>query len=297
MRKFAVASASMAQKALSEVANDAEGVGPVLLCGRSRPVEQVRSALLDAEWSRTSAVESYAIRRLRPDDRERLSGASVVVYGGEVAHALDDETRSDLEVVGRLGRPLLVALEGVDVPMDASVEAMRVRGIEPETVLAFKRGHFPRRAALRAVAARSGNAGPRLASRLPALRPYVIERVVETAARRNGLVATAVWIPGADMPLLTAVDLRMVLQIGICFGAEVSADRAVELLGVLGAGLGFRSTARELLDVVPVAGWVIKGGVAYAGTRALGRAAMEYFERGAVADVSHLRALAERLRS
>jgi uncharacterized protein (DUF697 family) len=286
MRKFAVASASMAQKALSEVANDAEGVGPVLLCGRSRPVEQVRSALLDAEWSRTSAVESYAIRRLRPDDRERLSGASVVVYGGEVAHALDDETRSDLEVVGRLGRPLLVALEGVDVPMDASVEAMRVRGIEPETVLAFKRGHFPRRAALRA-----------LASRLPALRPYVIERVVETAARRNGLVATAVWIPGADMPLLTAVDLRMVLQIGICFGAEVSADRAVELLGVLGAGLGFRSTARELLDVVPVAGWVIKGGVAYAGTRALGRAAMEYFERGAVADVSHLRALAERLRS
>ena len=75
----------------------------------------------------------------------------------------------------------------------------------------------------------------------------------------------------------------------------MNADRAVELLGILGAGFGLRSAARELLDVVPLAGWVVKGGVAYSGTRALGRAAVEYFERGAVADVTHLRALAERV--
>ena len=74
-------------------------------------------------------------------------------------------------------------------------------------------------------------------------------------------------------------------------------DRAVELLGLLGAGFGLRSVARELLDVVPIAGWVVKGGVAYSGSRAIGRAAVEYFERGAVADVSKLRVLAERLRS
>ena len=117
----------------------------------------------------------------------------------------------------------------------------------------------------------------------------MVERVIETAARRNGVIATAVWIPGADMPLLTAVDMRMVLQIGVCYGVDVNADRAVELLGILGAGFGLRSAARELLDVVPLAGWVVKGGVAYSGTRALGRAAVEYFERGAVADVTNLR--------
>jgi uncharacterized protein (DUF697 family) len=30
---------------------------------------------------------------------------------------------------------------------------------------------------------------------------------------------------------------------------------------------------------VPVAGWLVKGGVAYTGTRAIGEAAMRYFEQ------------------
>ena len=181
--------------------------------------------------------------------------------------------------------------------MDASVEATRVRGIEPENVLAIKTGHFPAKRVLRVLAARAGTSGPALAARLPALRPFVVETMIETASRRNALIAAAIWIPGADMPLLTAVEMRLMLHLGVCYGVEVGPDRAVELLGLLGAGFGLRAAARELLDVVPVAGWVIKGGVAYSGTRAIGRAAVEYFERGAAADVSKLRTLAERLRS
>lgn len=297
MKLGAIGSATMVQKAIKEVADDAHGVGPILLCGRSAPVEEVRAALLGARESRTSAVESYAIRRLRPEDREQLARASVLVYGGEVTHTLDDETTADLAVVGRVERPLLVLLEGIDMPMDASVEAVRVRGIEPDMVLAAKRGHFPERRVLRAIADKLDASGPALAARLPALRPHVVESVIEAAARRNAMIATAVWIPGADMPLLTAVQMRMVLAIGVCYGEEIGADRAAELLGLLGAGFGLRTAARELLDVIPIAGWVVKGGVAYSGTRALGRAAVEYFERGAVADVSKLRSLAERLRS
>ena len=109
-------------------------------------------------------------------------------------------------------------------------------------------------------------------------------------------MAAAVWIPGADLPVLTAVQLRLVLQIGACHGVELSPDRAVELIGVLGAGFGLRTVARELLDLVPVAGWAVKGGVAYGGTRALGRAADEYFTRGAPADLTKVREAAERLR-
>jgi uncharacterized protein (DUF697 family) len=297
MKLGAIGSATMVQKAIKEVADDAYGVGPILLCGRSAPVEEVRAALLGTRESRTSAVESYAIRRLRPDDREQLERASVVVYGGEVTHTLDDDTTADLAVIGRVERPLLVLLEGIDMPIDASVEAVRVRGIEPNMVVAAKRGHFPQRRVLRAIADKAGASGPALAARLPALRPHVVESLIEAAARRNAMVATAVWIPGADMPLLTAVEMRLLLAIGVCYGQEIGADRAVELLGLLGAGFGLRTAARELLDVVPLAGWVVKGGVAYSGTRALGRAAVEYFERGAVADVSKLRVLAERLRS
>jgi uncharacterized protein (DUF697 family) len=297
MKLGAVGSATMVQKAVKEVAEDTTGVGPVILCGRSAPVERVRAALLGAKWSSTSAVESFAIRRLRPEDREQLRRASVVVYGGEAAHTLDDETRADLAVIGRVGRPLLVVLEGVELPMDASIEAARIRGIEPESVLAVKSGHFPDRRVLRTIAAAAGKSGPSLGARLPALRPFVVDSVIDTAAVRNGLIAAAVWIPGADLPLLAAVEMRMVLQIGACHGVEVGTDRALELLGLLGAGYGMRAVARELLDVVPIAGWIVKGGVAYTGTRAIGRAAVEYFERGAPADVTRLRALAEQLRS
>jgi len=38
---------------------------------------------------------------------------------------------------------------------------------------------------------------------------------------------------------------------------------------------------------------VLQSGIAYAGTRAVGTAAVQYFERGAIADVSNVRAFAE----
>jgi uncharacterized protein (DUF697 family) len=52
----------------------------------------------------------------------------------------------------------------------------------------------------------------------------------------------------------------------------------MELLAVVGAGFGFRAAAREVLDLVPVGGWAVKGAVAYTGTRAIGEAAVRYFE-------------------
>jgi uncharacterized protein (DUF697 family) len=77
--------------------------------------------------------------------------------------------------------------------------------------------------------------------------------------------------------VLTLNQIRLVLRIALAYGQEVDRQRAVELLGVVGAGFGFRTAARELLDFVPVAGWALKGAIAYAGTRAVGEAAARYF--------------------
>jgi uncharacterized protein (DUF697 family) len=160
----------------------------------------------------------------------------------------------------------------------------------------YRQGHFPAHRAMELLAERAGPSGPWLASQLPALRPRVVNTLIEAAARRNAKAALLIFIPGADMPVLTAVQMRLVLQIAACHGQKVSPDRAVELLSVLGAGFGFRMIAREALDLVPVAGWAVKSGIAYSATKALGRATDEYFEHGAVADASRLRALAEGLR-
>ena len=48
-------------------------------------------------------------------------------------------------------------------------------------------------------------------------------------------------------------------------------------LGTVAAGFSFRLVARQLLATVPVAGWALKGAVAYGGTRAIGEAARHYF--------------------
>jgi uncharacterized protein (DUF697 family) len=53
------------------------------------------------------------------------------------------------------------------------------------------------------------------------------------------------------------------------------------VLAVIASGLGFRSLARKTVGLVPIVGWALKGGYAYVGTRALGEAAMRYFERRA----------------
>ena len=138
---------------------------------------------------------------------------------------------------------------------------------------------FPVEELADALARRLGEAATPLAARLPVLRDAVCAHLVESFARRNAIVAAAVFAPGADLPLLTLNQARLVLRIASAYGVEIDGRRLPELLGVLGAGFGLRAVVREALDVVPVAGWVLKGAVAYAGTRALGEAARRYFKQ------------------
>jgi uncharacterized protein (DUF697 family) len=72
-----------------------------------------------------------------------------------------------------------------------------------------------------------------------------------------------------------------VLRLALAHGEHVDSSRALELATVAGGGFGLRAAARQLLSLVPFAGWAVKGGVAYTGTRAIGEAAVRYFEAGA----------------
>ena len=83
------------------------------------------------------------------------------------------------------------------------------------------------------------------------------------------------------MPVLTVNQVRLILRIADAYGFEIDKERLPEVLAVFGSGFGFRKFARRGAELVPVLGWALKGAVAYAGTRALGEAAMRYFERRA----------------
>ncbi|HUZ83466.1 MAG TPA: DUF697 domain-containing protein, partial [Gaiellales bacterium] len=268
----------MALKALRDVRGERSGRRSIALCGQPGAVERVHDVLVAGDGADLDAAVLVAIRRLERGDVRSLQSAAVVGYGGWAGDGLDAATRGDLGVVSSAGRPAVVVLEGSDA-RDAANLAGRIDGIVQADVIAVRAGVSPVAAVLRRVAERLGADGPPLAARLPALRPFVVGRLIARAARRNGAAAAAIWVPGADMPVLTAVELQLVLRIAACYGEEPSPDRLLELASVFGAGIGFRAVAREALDLVPLAGWAVKGAVAYSGTRAIGVAAREYFER------------------
>jgi uncharacterized protein (DUF697 family) len=136
---------------------------------------------------------------------------------------------------------------------------------------------LPVEAVAAALARALGSDGPPLAARLPVIRPFVIDGLIRRFSRRNGLIGAAVFIPGVDLPILTTNEVRLMLQIAIASGRDVDSKLVPELVGIIGAAFGFRRAARELLDFVPIAGWMVKGGVAYSGTKAIGEAARRRF--------------------
>jgi uncharacterized protein (DUF697 family) len=200
---------------------------------------------------------------------QALENVAVVVWVGEPDEA-------ELRRADRAGVPIVAVTDADDVPYVLATDIVRVPPGQG----------FPVAAIGEAVAQRLGEDGTSLAARLPVLRPAVCDHLIASFAKRNGLIGTAVFIPGVDMPLLTLNQIRLVLRIALAYGEEVDNRRALELLGVVGAGFGFRTVARELLDFVPVAGWAVKGAIAYGGTRAVGEAAVRYFQARAVSDTS-----------
>ncbi len=119
-----------------------------------------------------------------------------------------------------------------------------------------------------------------LGARLPVLRGAAAAREIWRTSWQNALIGGVTILPGTDMPILTANQAKMVLRLAAIYGREITPERAKELLVVVGGGFTLRAIARQLLDFVPGPGWILKGGVAYTGTVAMGKAAQKYFEVG-----------------
>jgi uncharacterized protein (DUF697 family) len=141
----------------------------------------------------------------------------------------------------------------------------------------------------------AGDAAAALAASLPSVRRTYCDHVVLTNAAQNGVIGVVVIIPGADMPAMTANQIRMVLKIAHAYGEELGIDRAAEILSIVGTGFVLRALARQALDFVPGFGWAVKGAIGFSGTVALGQAAIAYFEAGAPLRVSKMQRINRQL--
>jgi uncharacterized protein (DUF697 family) len=259
-----------------EVKAAAENMRPILLAGAGGPVRELAEAL--GEGGDESALREL---RGRAPSATDLDEASLLVYAieGETASGHDEQV---LRLASRKRVPALVILIGrgaedvPDLPYVLATDVMAVRVGEP----------LPAEEIIERIAARAGDKSYALAAKLPRIRKAVCEEIVRSFSKQNGILGAVIFIPGADLPALTLNQIRMVFRIAGAHGADIDRERAVELLGVLGAGLGFRAVAREVVGVVPGLGWALKGAIAYAGTRALGEAAIRYFEAGGIGAIA-----------
>jgi len=191
------------------------------------------------------------------------AGAAVYVH---IAGGGDE---SDQKRTRRARVPIVAIVFGSDdvaVPFVLATDVVRVEAGRP----------FPVEEIAERIAVRLGEDAAPLAGRLPVLRGPVCAHLVESFARKNGIVGAAVFVPGADLPVLALNQVRMLLRLDQAYGLELDArERLPEIVATIGGGFGMRAVARELLDLVPFAGWAVKGAVAYAGTKALGEAAIK----------------------
>jgi uncharacterized protein (DUF697 family) len=237
---------------------------------------ELRSA---AEDTRPLVVDGPLAEQLAKE-LGRGGAPGAVLVGGRVEHAAafvrvlagapGEEDERELRAANLAGVPVVAVQTGTetfDVPYVLATDVVMC----PPGV------GFPVDEIARVIARRLGDDAIGLGAWLPVLRGPVCEALIERFSRQNAIVGVVIFIPGADFPVLTLNQIRLVLRLAAAHGVELDQSRLPEVLATIGAGLGFRTIARQILGSVPFAGWAVKGGIAYVGTRALGEAAMRYF--------------------
>lgn len=188
----------------------------------------------------------------------------------------------------------VLVLGGTETAVEVSA-SLAAAGASGSVVLTV---HLPRQATERGIdAAVRSDLGDRLCDFLPEDAQLELARFLHargaqarlagTVLKAFGAVAGVIGmqpIPLADFPILLSLQMFMVSLIIYTSGREFSLRLAGEFAASLGIGFGagmiFRETARAAVKVLPVWGHMISGGVAGAGTYALGRAAIAYYIEG-----------------
>jgi uncharacterized protein (DUF697 family) len=140
--------------------------------------------------------------------------------------------------------------------------------------------------------------GPELAAtarRLPALREVACEIAISRAAKRAAAIGAAGVIPGTAMPVLTMLQARLVMELATIHDRELGTERAVEVAAVVIAGFGWRAIGRGAVMFIPGPAFALRGGVAYAATRAIGEGAARWMAEGGDIASGPLGAFKERI--
>lgn len=209
--------------------------------------------------------------------------------------------QSDYELFAalkRLGKPMVVALNKADlVKKDLPwvlENATKLLGVTPIPISA-QTGRGISEHLIPALLEAQPALHVALAQALPAQRQRLVERIIRNTALTNALIALQP-IPGADIPILAASQVRMVLRIAAAYGRPMDASHAGEFIASVAGTLLVRFGGAQAAKLVPVLGWLVSASITAAGTWAIGMTAVRYFESPPELSLPDLRKMYRSLR-
>ena len=140
-------------------------------------------------------------------DEGAVEEAAALVH--VLAGRADDEDVALLKRANRAGVPIVCVLAGArgeELPDPPYVLAENVVHVPPGS-------GFPLERIAAAIARALGEQATPLAARLPVLRDAVVDRLIAQFSRQNAIVGAAVFLPGADLPVLTLNQIRLLMRI------------------------------------------------------------------------------------
>jgi uncharacterized protein (DUF697 family) len=269
-------------KALKEASAGVDQAASIVLAGEQALVERARE-----EFSAGGAVPAVATR-------EAFSGPSPFAAGSGELLVVFVTAEQEAEVETFLARTVpkksavLVVDGGLGTPPKASLTA----GGMVRLSFSDNPAGWDRLFSLCAESA--GDRGPALGKRYPVVRRAAARRLIGRTAMQNVLIALVFFLPGSDMPAMTLNQAKMVLSIAGMYGLSIDKERAVELVGMVALGFGFRGVGRVLTKAVPGFAILMRVVTAYTATLAVGLGAIAYFENGAPAATSKVVKLVSR---
>jgi GTP-binding protein Era len=249
--------------------------------------------------------------------RKILDDMDVIVYVVNAEGGATIDERRDLDAIrsgyGGKPRPVLVCLNKIDLIRVKEREAFVVAtlaqlGVDRKDCVVAAFDPLPQLAAAPigvaevtlwihdqlAVSGKQLLFAKHLRNKAQACEPIIL------AAAKRASVAGAIPVPGADLVVVTAIQVKLIRDIAVVHGVEVDKDVALFIIGELLSG-GMRSFVRWGAEALKAAGWIpgaqiaeaailaVGAMVAGATTFGVGKAAIQYFQSGRSLDSSALR--------
>lgn len=117
-----------------------------------------------------------------------------------------------------------------------------------------------------------------LATNFPFVRHAVSLACVSRRCAQNAAISILPLSGGAEMPLLTANQALMALDVAGAHGCGVSSGRVADIAFVVASAFACRGIARYLSKNLPGLGFLVRPTVAFGGTAAVGRALIVRYE-------------------